>query len=246
VADETTLGMNRTGIDMSPVHSKELIDIAEKTQPTTSGNGDAIASLRAEMISQAEPLGSVPLPGTVAGAGSTAMAKMTGKNPEVLIDKLGERLAFERSGVRLYTAFIEKCRAAPADSFQVPVDQAQHFCEEEGKHFKLLAECLKSLGADPTAQTPCADSAAVSSIGILQVLTDPRTTIGQCVEALLTAELTDNVAWDVLIKLAEEMGYASMAIDFRTALKEEDEHLQHVRQWYEQAVLQDAGVQAAV
>ena len=34
----------------------------------------------------------------------TALNKLVGVSPEVLIDKLGERLAFERTGTRLYDA----------------------------------------------------------------------------------------------------------------------------------------------
>jgi bacterioferritin (cytochrome b1) len=246
MADETPLGMNRTGIDMAPIQSKEMINITEQARPSTLEDAATISSMRGETFRQAETLGSVPVPGTLTGAGSTAIGKVTGKNPEVLIDKLAERLAFERTGVRLYAAFIAKCQAAPADAFNVPVDQALRFCEQEREHFKLLAESLRSIGADPTAQTPSADAMAVSSQGVMQVLTDPRTTIAQCLEAVLTLELTDNAAWEVLIKLAEEMGYGAMAGDFRYALQEEEEHLKHIRRWHQQAVLQDAGVQAAV
>ena len=38
----------------------------------------------------------------------TALNKLTGVSPEMLIDKLGERLAFERTGVRLYEALLAK------------------------------------------------------------------------------------------------------------------------------------------
>ena len=65
-----------------------------------------------------------------------------------------------------------------------------------------------------TAQTPCADVSATASMGIVQVLTDPRTTLAQCLNALLTAELTDNAGWELLIDLAEELGHSDMADEF--------------------------------
>jgi hypothetical protein len=34
---------------------------------------------------------------------------LKGESPQILLDKLGERLAFERTGARLYDAFITKC-----------------------------------------------------------------------------------------------------------------------------------------
>jgi NAD(P)-dependent dehydrogenase (short-subunit alcohol dehydrogenase family) len=37
---------------------------------------------------------------------------------------------------------------------------------------------------------------ATASAGLMQVLTDPRTTLAQCLNTILTAELTDNAAVD--------------------------------------------------
>lgn len=56
--------------------------------------------------------------------------------------------------------------------------------DDQPEHFKLLHQALLSLGADPTARTPCADASGVMPLGILQVLTDPRKTTGP--EVLLT------------------------------------------------------------
>lgn len=43
----------------------------------------------------------------------------------------------------------------------------------------MLSEAIVDMGGDPTAQTPCADVSAVAAMGLIQVLTDPRTTLAQ-------------------------------------------------------------------
>jgi hypothetical protein len=82
---------------------------------------------------------------------------------------------------------------------------------EELAHFHLLCEAAITLGADPTAQTPCADVAATASMGLLHVVADPRTTLAQSLNAILTGELTDNAGWDLLTELAQEAGYRIVA-----------------------------------
>jgi len=237
----TVLGKNRTGIDMSPIDAKEMIALAKATPPSSAGDEQAIIEMRSQYIREADVIGSVPPPGTLKGMASTAMEKLTGKNPEAFIDKLGCRLAFERAGVRLYDALITKCSASPDGSI-VPLAKLREFRNEELEHFKLVERAIRSIGADPTAQTPSADVDGMASIGLVQVLTDPRTSVAHCLEAMLIAELTDNDAWQLLIMLAEKMGMDDMAQDFQNALREEDEHLAHIRQWFKEMVMEDAAV----
>ena len=235
----TQMGVNRTGVDASPILSKEMAKGSEKYTPASAPNGDAMDDIERQYIEESESIGSVPVPGTISGALKAAMKKMTGRNPEMLLNKLGERLAFERSGVRLYDSFILKNQTlASVEGFSpVSMDELQHIRDEEAEHFQLLKESIEAMGADPTAQTPDADVSGVASRGIQQVLNDPRTTISQGLEMLLTLELSDNAAWDLLIKLTDEMGLDEMSAQFQRALEQEDEHLAMVRSWYEQSVL---------
>jgi len=180
------MGMNKTGVQMSPVDIKQMLnDVKEDGAGASDGAG--IAAMRTRYITEAEPLGTVPVPGTAKGAVKTGMQKLTGKSPEMLVDKLGERLAFERSGVRLYEALLTKYQATPEKLPEMSNDQLSHFRDEEAKHFELVAKALESLGADPTAQTPGADITGVESMGLMQVLDDPRTTVPQCLHAVLIA-----------------------------------------------------------
>jgi bacterioferritin (cytochrome b1) len=235
---------NRTGIAMSPMDSEDIIDAAQNTPPSSSGDKFGFTSVENSYIETAEPVGSVPPPGTLKGAAQAALGKFSGENPEVLIDKLGERLAFERMGTRIYEYLITKCQATPVNS-QISMDTLRRFREQEEHHFKILTQALESLGADPTAQTPGADISAVASMGVLQVISDPRTSVAQSMEAILTAELVDHASWELLIKLADKMGLEQMGADFRVALREEDNHVRQVREWNEHLALAQAGVKVA-
>lgn len=232
---------NRTGVAMSPMDSEDIIDAAQNTPPSSSGDKSGFNSVENPYIETAEPVGSVPPPGTLKGAAQAVLGKFSGENPEVLINKLGERLAFERMGTRLYEYLINKCQAAQAGS-QISIETLRRFRAQELHHFKLVTQALESLGADPTAQTPAADISAMASMGVLQVMSDPRASIAQSMEAILTAELVDHAGWELLIKLADKMGFEQMGADFRVALKEENNHVKQVREWNEQLALAQAGI----
>lgn len=229
----TKMGMNKTGVQMSPMDIDSMLNDVDRSS-TGASDGAGIAAVRTSYITEAEPVGTVPMPGSMKGAAKTGMQKLMGKNPEVLIDALGARLAFERSGVRLYDAVLTKYQAMPEKLDGMSTDRLEHFRDEEAKHFRMIADCIEMLGADPTAQTPAADITGVESMGLMKVLEDPRATLQQTLHALLVTELADNDSWELLVKLAEDAGQDRMAADFRTALEEENEHLRYVKQWHEQ------------
>jgi rubrerythrin len=235
--EETQIGLNRTGIQMSPFDASELQKAVDSTAPEPPGDESALAALRKSYITNADPIGSVPIPGTLKGAITTITAKLTGDRPEVLLDKLGERLAFERTGTRLYDALIVKFEAVQGGTPSMTRDDLLKIRNDELRHFSILADAIQSLGGDPTAQTPCADVAGVESIGLVQVVTDPRTTLAQSLHAILVAEMTDNNGWDHLITLARDNGQNAMITDFDAARSEERRHLQLVERWMEEATL---------
>ena len=235
----TTLGANKTGIDMSPKHAQEMIDAANETELPQLKGKVSFRALERHYLEDAEPYGSVPLPGTAKGVAKSGMKMATGKHPETFINKLGERLAFERTGVRIYDHLISKCEFAGESNMsdiQVPLDRLREFRDEELQHFHMLIECLQTLGADPSAETPDADASGVAAMGLMKVIQDPRASVSQSLEAMLSLELTDNAAWELLIELAKDMGHKDMAKQFAQAHDQEQEHLLYVRQWYEESV----------
>lgn len=233
----TQIGLNHTGARLSPLDSEQQIKASQEVLPDVPGNEQRLALERTELASEAEPIGSVPLPGSAKGMLKNALNKLVGVNPAVLIDKLGERLAFERSGTRLYEALMAKVQAIEEVDAGDRLETLQHFHDQEAEHFRLVEGALERLGADPTAMTPCADVVGVSAAGILQVISDPRTNLAQSLNALLTAELTDNAGWELLIRLAEASGQSEIADSFGKALAQEQIHLETVRNWLAMEVM---------
>ena len=238
----TAPGMNRTGIDMSPVDAKELISAARSAAPSSSGDEQALTAFRMSYLETADPIGSVPVPGTLKGVAKTVMQKLTGKKPEVLIDKLAERLAFERTGTRLYDALLGKCHVRSDEAGGLPLQSLRTFRDEEARHFTLVSDVMHGLGADPTALTPGADVTGVAAMGLLQVITDPRTSIAQSMHAIQIAELADHDGWRMLISLTEELGMDDIAGRFRQAWAEEDRHLETIRELMATSMMSEAGV----
>jgi rubrerythrin len=219
----TEVGMNHSGMVIAPDSEKML----ENTELTKTNGGDEtdLAKLRLQYAKEAEPVGSLPEPQ------QTGVAR-------VLMDKLGERLAFERAGTRLYDALMVKCAAAASKI--VSSKEIKHIRDEEAVHFALLGAAIQSLGGDPTAQTPCADVTGVEGQGLMQVVNDPKTTVAQALHAILVAEMTDNAAWEELIELTEQAGNDDLVARFTKARDEEQEHLEKVQGWYKQATLATA------
>ncbi len=232
----TQIGGNRTGISLSPQDTREMIEGAEQYSPEAGDGNAAFAEIGEQYIRPDASVGSMPVPGSIKGNIKAMANKLAGRNAEVFLNKLGERLAYERSGVRLYESFIRKCEALNGSMTSLPMDELWEIRNEEEEHFMLIQECIETLGADPTAQTPDANVSGVASEGIMKVLTDPRTSISQCLEALLTIELTDNAAWELLILLSQDMKLDDMTARFQEALSHEMSHAERVRAWYTAAV----------
>ena len=229
---------NRTGMQTSPELAEELIEGATNATPSSEGSAEDIAESRGEYIAEGFPIGSLPtMPVSEEGEADEEEV-----GTAVLLDKLSERLAFERMGTRLYEALLNKCEMLGEEVPGPTLEEIQKIGREELEHFLLLNETIAEIGGDPTVQSPSADVAAVASLGIMQVLTDPRSSMAQCLQVILTAELTDNAGWELLINLADNLGYTDMTTQFQTALEHEEEHAEKVRTWLSECVLESAQV----
>lgn len=262
----TTIGPNRTGASLSPVDTQAMTAAANALSPAVAIDTSSMDAERLTYIKEAEAVGSVPPPASMKGALKAGVAKMKGGAPSIFMDKIGERIAFERGGTRLYDALITKFQAVDAVgeevlpsasslkgpdgqkvgsvSSEMPLQTLMRIRNEELQHFKMLGQAMEKLGGDPTAQTPCADVIATAGMGIMQVVTDPRTTLAQSLNAMLTAELTDNAGWELLVQLAEDAGETGLAGQFLGALGQEQEHLAIVKGWVTTLVSRGAGTAA--
>ena len=241
--EATEIGRNRTGLQASPQQSKEMNDVV---LPVAAATADAspLNEVRLLYIREADPLGSMPA-ATVKAASKTASKLLKGEPPQVFIDKLAERLAYERGGTRLYDAVIAKFMAHEGELESASLQEVIEIRDEEAGHAALIRACIEQLGADPTAQTPSADLVGVATAGFLQAAADPRTTLAQTLQVALAAELVDVASWEMLISMAEQLGQDGMVERFRHALEHETEHVTKVRRWCESLTFVDAQPRAS-
>jgi len=226
----TDLALNRTGIYLSPIDGPAMVEGA-RTAPSSPGCARALAEVRRQYTGEVGVIGHMPAPASLQVVENAGAAVLRRHKVHLLLDKLGERLAFERTGVRLFDALIAKLEAQGSWERGPTIEALAQFRADEAHHFALLQDVLINLGADPTAVTPSADLAGVELAGIVQVVSDPRTTLPQALHAHLVAELVDSASWEQLVDLADNFGEAALAHRLREPLAQELRHRDTVIAW---------------
>lgn len=244
----TEFGKNRTGVKIAPNEATKTAEGAQRMTVPPEGDGfNAFSNIRTSYMQEAQAVGTVPAPTSVKGMFSGLMEKLK-KGDHGFIDKLGERIAFERTGTRLYEALMMKYEGS-SDKRNFPdISVLRQFHQEELNHFRLCCEAMEEIGGDATAVTPSADIAGVAAMGWVQAITNPSVNFKQSLEIILQAELVDNDCWDVLIDMSRSIGLKSIAERFEQAKAEEDVHLSTIRSWVKDMNLsagkvEDAGIQ---
>jgi hypothetical protein len=222
ITNVTRPGANHTGISLQPELAAEMIEGTAEFPPTSSGGAELLAQNRIRVAKISEPVATMP-------PTETKLELLP------LLDKLGARLAFERTGTRLYQALISKLDAYGTFPGGPSRDDLEHIRDEEHRHMQLCQKLIVELGGDPTTVTPCANLQATASRGIGDVLVDPRTTLVECLDAMLVAELADVASWDLLAKTAVLAGQQAIEPQLRQAESTETDHLVKVRGWIEAA-----------
>jgi hypothetical protein len=212
VMDDERPTQNRTGVAIAPECAEAMTEATAEFLPSSDGDAQGIARMR---IEYAAPSPLVHEPGAAS----------------LLMDKLGERLAFERAGARLYEALLSKLEAYGPFDGGPSADDLRKVLGEERRHFDLLRDAIDARGGDPTELTPSANLQLVASAGVGQVLTDPAVNLIQSLEAVTLAELADNECWETLVGLARLAGDDDLAGRCEEAFVTEQEHLDKVRAW---------------
>lgn len=238
MSKEIRLGENRTGLKASPEDSRALLESLQ-LQPEPPQPDIDLMEFRRLYREEADSVGSMPPPTNLRGAAGAAGEALINKRLHILLDKLGERAAFERTGVRLYGAALARLTDSPLPD-GMTLDDLKEIQDEEQAHFLLLTEAIEGLGGDPTCQTPCADLAGVQGMGLMQAINDPRATLPQVLETLLAAELIDSTSWELLIELANGMMHTELATKMGAALTAEQRHVEKVHNWLSLAIAQSA------
>src|SRR4051812_16568520 len=146
----TTLGHNRTGLATSPLHDELLTDAENPSGPLPESalmnpEGTLLAEFRRDYVNEADALGSIPPPATAKGMAKSGVGALKNQRVHVFIDKLAERLAFERGGARLYEAALVKA-LAQAEGTPVNIARMKEIRRQELEHAKLLQETIMALG----------------------------------------------------------------------------------------------------
>src|SRR6185369_16592148 len=134
----TDIGMNRTGTATSPFDSKKLAEGAQVIPPAPEAGLQAIEAVRLEWSRLVTPVGTMPPPGSLKGAVKAAVTALQGKHATPFLDLLGERLAFERTGTRLYDALLAKQAAAHPAPDRPSRDDLESIRDDELRHCALL------------------------------------------------------------------------------------------------------------
>lgn len=226
----TQAGNNRTGIASNMDEAKRTMEGARSVRDASSEVDDLIDA-RVVFSKKAPPVGTMPA------------AKIDGGVPQIFIDQLAGRVAFERAGARAYELLMVKLQASSAHTGRPTREELEHLRDEELEHLAITVRALEELGADPTAMTPAADLSMVNGSGILKNLADPRVTLTQALDSILIAELNDNETWAMLISLALKLDRGDLAREFHRVLEQEQEHLDKIRTWLNSSIAAQAGIE---
>ena len=148
------LGRNRTGLSMHPIASRAMLENTEDLLRTQPADGDALRQAREEYTSTMGIIGTMPPPLSLKGAATTVVETLKGNKPQVLLDGIGDRIAFERTGTRLYEALIAKVNAIGTFEGGPMLEELERIRDAEMQHFKLLYQTMEELGGDPRCRRP--------------------------------------------------------------------------------------------
>jgi hypothetical protein len=237
--NEIEMGLNRSGLATAPRLAPQVLQVPKLT-PHSSGDASVIANERIIYSRDSEPAATMPPPGSLKELATTTLKMIKGQKALVFVDKIGERMAFERAGTRLYEALLSKLEAFGSWEGGPNRSDLENILRDELQHFHLLAQVMGMLGADATAVTPSAEVTDLLSSGLRQVLTDPRINLKSSLEAVLQAELVDNDCWGTLVKLAVAYDETQLAERLQRCLDEERVHLGRIRGWLSTALATEA------
>src|SRR5688572_7958954 len=103
--ESTTTGPNRTGGAINPKGIDLMLEAVTELSPPMPISTLHMDVERQRYITEADSVGSMPPPATPGAkpkSNSKRVAKEADLSASILLDKLGERIAFERTGTRLY------------------------------------------------------------------------------------------------------------------------------------------------
>ncbi|RYZ43090.1 MAG: ferritin-like domain-containing protein [Myxococcaceae bacterium] len=201
--------------------------------------GSAVQSLRIHLSRIAGDLDALPTT-ALRERMSGALQALKGGSPALFIDRLCERLAFERTSSRLYAGLLLKTHALGTFAGGPTPERLLELHNQELEHLGRVRDALLRLGAPPSLRTPSGDIAGLQSQGLIQAIDAPGATLMDALRATLVSELINNTGWALLVDLASELGPPDLEQAFREVLHVESRHLAEVTLWVANGAHADA------
>lgn len=158
------------------------------------------------------------------------MEQLVKNNAALVLDLLLGRLAFERTGVKLYDSVIHKIERGAEPRYHRLLDQLHHIRDEEKEHEEWLEAQIRALGGTAHETSDMSMLEVEESAGIKNVIVDGHQKVLHLLHALLAAELADNAGWDLLVKLADDAGDRAAKLELGKRLAQEVQHLAFIRE----------------
>jgi len=152
-------------------------------------------------------------------------------HPTWLLDKVSERLAFQRRGVQLYNELLRKLDTVGSFKGGPNSSELHDILSDENRHLLMLTDTLNELRGTSAVSPNTADMGTSLSDSVLTMVTDPGTSFLQSLEAIVVTELADGEAWPLLADLARAAGEDIFAHQCDRARLNKERHLRKIRRW---------------
>ena len=150
----------------------------------------------------------------------------------VVLDRLGARLQFERTSVRLYEALVAKLDALGSFAGGPTRRDLLVIRDEEDDHAAMLRLVIADLGGDPAEITPATGRESAEGYRVACALHDDRTSMIEALVAMQAAEALDRDAWERLAGLVDALAEpGGLVAAVRRAQKNEEDHVTRLRRW---------------
>jgi rubrerythrin len=158
------------------------------------------------------------------GLGQAVLSTLDTMRPSLLSERLIDRLDSAQERVALLTAALTKAVAA-RDEGQLLLERMR---SDERLHCEVLRRHLVRLGFDPAFAPPSREGGDAKRI--LQIITNPRTSVSQALCALLGAALAGVGDWQTLARTAREAHEEGMAAEFEAIRAVAETHVHRIRE----------------
>ena len=154
----------------------------------------------------------------------------------IYVQKVADRLAFERGETRLYSLAINRLQNSSKSSHQEIIDLLKVNRQNEENHAALVKEALRSRDPGALESWELFDGVNLAYRGFFETIVNPHSDLPRIIQILFFAKLADHAEWEILIHLAQKVSEEKRMSQFEEALTEELKQLSVLKQLYLMAI----------